>query len=87
MFFPSPFLKTLPIDCRLRTLDLEGDEFLAYVRDSEIISPLVAMALSNYQKIRVDPYGPFQTCLIAAQGLKISKTYNNKFGVFYFKKS
>ena len=66
---------------------LTGDEFLAYVRDREIISPLVAMALSNYQKIRVDPYGPFQTCLIAAQGLKISKTYNNKFGVFYFKKS
>lgn len=62
---------------------LTGNEFLSYVRDKQIISPLVAMPLTNYQQIRMNPYDNFNTVLIGVMGLKIAKTYNNKHGVFY----
>lgn len=62
---------------------LSGNEFIAYVRDKQIISPLVAMPLTNYQQIRMNPYDNFNTVLIGVMGLKIAKTYNNKHGVFY----
>jgi hypothetical protein len=62
---------------------LSGNEWLGYVRDRQVISPLVALPLTNYQKIRQDPYENFNTCMIAVQGLKIAQTYNGKRGVFY----
>lgn len=60
-----------------------GNEFIAYVRDKEIISPLVALPLTSYMKTRLDPYENYNTCLVSAQGLKITSTQNGKKGVFY----
>ena len=62
---------------------LSGNEFIAYVRDREIISPLVALPLTSYMKTRLDPYENYNTCLVSAQGLKITQTQNGKKGVFY----
>jgi len=60
-----------------------GNEFIAYVRDKEIISPLVALPMTSYMKTRLDPYENYNTCLVSAQGLKITSTQNGKKGVFY----
>lgn len=60
-----------------------GNEFIGYVRDKEIISPLVALPLTSYMKTRLDPYENYNTCLVSAQGLKITQTQNGKKGVFY----
>ena len=61
----------------------KGNEFIGYVRDKEIISPLVALPLTSYMKTRLDPYENYNTCLVSAQGLKITSTQNGKKGVFY----
>lgn len=60
-----------------------GNEFIGYVRDKEIISPIVALPMTSYMKTRLDPYENYNTCLVSAQGLKITSTQNGKKGVFY----
>jgi len=62
---------------------LTGNEFIGYVRDKEIISPIVALPMTSYMKTRLDPYENYNTCLVSAQGLKITSTQNGKKGVFY----
>lgn len=62
---------------------MTGNEWIGYVRDKQIISPLIALPATNYQAVRNDPYENFKTCLIAVQGIKIAQTFNTKRGVFY----
>lgn len=62
---------------------LVGNEFIMYKRDQQVISPLIALPMTSYQMFRADPYGNYNQKLIAVNGLKIAKTYNNKYGVFY----
>ena len=66
---------------------LNGDEFIAYMRDKQVISPLIALPITSYQAMRIDPYENFNTNIIAVQGLKIASTYNGKKGVFYAHKA
>lgn len=62
---------------------LSGNEFIMYKRDQQVISPLIALPTTSYQMFRADPYGNYNQKLIAVQGLRVAKTFNDKYGVFY----
>lgn len=62
---------------------LSGNEWLGYVRDKKIISPLISLPMASYMKTRLDQYEPYNNCLVAAMGIKVAATLNDKKGVFF----
>jgi hypothetical protein len=62
---------------------LTGNEFITYKRDQQVISPLIALPMTSFQLPRNDPYANFNQKMVTVQGLKVAKTMDDKYGVFY----
>lgn len=66
-----------------QTFKLSGNEFFAYRRDREYISPLVGAALSVVPVPRRLPIDNYNFMIYGAMGLQIKGDVNGRGGVFY----
>lgn len=62
---------------------LKGNEFVAYNRDRDVISPLVGQAISTTPVPRVNPRDNYNFEIWAAMGLQIKADANGRSSVFY----
>jgi hypothetical protein len=62
---------------------LKGNEFIAYNRDRDAISPLVAQAMSTTPVPRINPRDNYNFEIWAAMGLQIKADANGRSSVFY----
>lgn len=65
------------------TFELSGNEFFAFVPNSDYIRPLIGMATNTTAKTRLNPTDNYQFLVMGAMGLDIRADYNGKGGVFY----
>ena len=65
--------------------DLVGNEFIAYNRDRNVITPLVAQAMSTTPVPRLKPRDNYNFEIWAAMGLQIKADANGRSSVFYAK--
>jgi hypothetical protein len=65
------------------TYKLSGNEFLAYERNSDAISPLVAQAVGTVPVERRTPRANFNFEIWGAMGLQIKADANGRSSVFY----
>lgn len=66
-----------------RTFKLKGNEFFAYVRNSQYISPLIAAPISVVPVPRVMPNDNYNFMIWGLLGLQIKTDVNGRGGVFY----
>nr|MBO2511806.1 hypothetical protein [Gammaproteobacteria bacterium] len=62
---------------------LSGNEFLAYQRRQDVVSPLVGMALGDVPLPRPLPQTNFNYQLMAAMGLQVARDGDGRSGVIY----
>ena len=65
------------------TYELTGNQFFAFVPNSEYIRPLIGMAVSTNPMARPNPTDNYQFLVMGAMGLEIRADYNGKSGVFH----
>lgn len=65
------------------TYELSGNEFFAFVPNSEYIRPLIGMAVGTTPTARLNPTDNYQFLIMGAMGLEIKADYNGKSGVFH----
>jgi hypothetical protein len=65
------------------TYELTGNAFFGFVPSSEVIRPLVAMAVGTTPMARLNPTDNYQFLVMGAMGLEIKADYNGKSGVFH----
>ena len=65
------------------TFELEGNEFFAFVPNSEYIRPLIGMAVNTTAMTRLNPTDNYQFLILGAMGLEIRADFNGRTGVFY----
>lgn len=61
----------------------EGNEFFAYVRNQEVICPLVGQAVSTVAVPRLMPMDNMNNLIWSAMGMRIRSDANNRSKVFY----
>jgi len=66
-----------------QTFKLSGNEFFCYVRDRQMISPLVGAALAVVPVPRQLPIDNYTYVIYGAMGLQIKADVNGRSGVFY----
>lgn len=66
-----------------RTFKMSGNEFFAYVKNKETITPLVGAAVSMIPVPRTMPMDNYNFLIWAAVGLQIKGDANGRGGVFY----
>lgn len=64
------------------TFELSGNSFFGFVPSSDVIQPLVGMAVNTTAKARHNPTDNYQFLLMGAMGITIKADYNGKCGVF-----
>ena len=65
------------------TWKLNGNEFFGYVKNRDVITPLVGAALATVPMPRLTPRANYNFELWAAMGLQIKADVNGRTGVFY----
>lgn len=66
-----------------QTFALSGNEFMAYQRRRDVVTPLVGMATGVVPLPRQMPQANYNFQIMAAMGLQITKTGDGKSGVLY----
>lgn len=66
-----------------RTFKMSGNEFFAYVRNRDVISPLVGAAVGTVPLPRMMPHSNYNFEIWGAMGLQIKADVNGRGGVFY----
>ncbi len=75
--------KFIPAKSIQMTYALEGNEFLAYERRQDVISPLVGMAVGIVPLPRLMPQSNYNFQIMSAEGLQIKKDGEGLSGVVY----
>lgn len=65
------------------TYELTGNQFFAFVPSSEVIRPVIGMAVGTTPMTRLNPTDNYQFLIMGAMGLEIKADYNGKSGVFH----
>ena len=65
------------------THELSGNEFFAFVPNSQYIRPLIGMAVNTTATTRLNPTDNYQFLVMGAMGLEIRADWNGMSGVFH----
>lgn len=65
------------------TYELSGNAFFGFVPASDIIRPIIGMAVGTTPMARTNPTDNYQFLVMGAMGLEIKADYNGKTGVFH----
>lgn len=66
-----------------QTFKLKGNEFIAYQRRQDVVSPLVGMAVGTVPLLRLRPQDNHNFQIMSAMGLQIKRDADKKSGVLY----
>lgn len=66
-----------------QTFKLQGNEFIAYQRRQDVVSPLVGMAVGTVPLLRLRPQDNHNFQIMSAMGLQIKRDGDKKSGVLY----
>lgn len=66
-----------------QTFKFKGNEFLAYQRRQDVVSPLVGMAVGTVPLLRLRPQDNHNFQIMSAMGLQIKRDGDGKSGVLY----
>ncbi|HCQ8452133.1 TPA: hypothetical protein OME04_001430, partial [Klebsiella oxytoca] len=75
--------KFIPVKDIRQTYALSGNEFLAYERRKDVISPLVGMAVGVVPLPRPMPQSNYNFQIMSAEGLQIKRDEEGRSGVLY----
>ncbi|WP_227630172.1 major capsid protein, partial [Klebsiella oxytoca] len=75
--------KFIPVKDIRQTYALSGNEFLAYERRKDVISPLVGMAVGVVPLPRPMPQSNYNFQIMSAEGLQIKRDDEGRSGVLY----
>lgn len=73
----------LPVREVRQTFALEGNEFIAYERSRDVVSPLVGMATGVVPLPRLMPQSNYNFQIMGAMGLQVKRDDDGKSGVLY----
>lgn len=65
------------------SFELSGNEFFAFVPNSDYIRPLIGMATNTTAITRQNPTDNYQFLVMGAMGIEIRADFNERSGVFY----
>lgn len=66
-----------------QTFKLQGNEFIAYQRRQDVVTPLVGMAVGTVPLLRLRPQDNHNFQIMSAMGLQIKRDGDGKSGVLY----
>ncbi len=73
----------IPVRAIRQTFALSGNEFIAYQRRQDVVSPLVGMAVGTVPLLRLRPQDNHNFQIMSAMGLQIKRDGDGKSGVLY----